>query len=121
MEEAEKNVNKALSLDAEDALCLYLKGYLCFQQNKFDGALDALSMSAKLLPEEARTHTCSGSAAAKRGAGTGRNGFAESHSIDAGILRGPLHAGADLFGTEAAVEGTGPVALSESDAARLPG
>ena len=68
MEEAEKNVNKALSLDAEDALCLYLKGYLCFHQNKIDAALDAVSMSAKLLPDEARTQYLLGKVLLQKGA-----------------------------------------------------
>ena len=35
MEDAEKNINKALSIDPEEPLCLYLKGYLCVQQNKY--------------------------------------------------------------------------------------
>ena len=68
LEDAEKNINKALSIDPEEPACLLLKGYLCLQQNKYDQALDALSLSAKLLPEDARPQYLLGKVLLQKGA-----------------------------------------------------
>jgi cytochrome c-type biogenesis protein CcmH/NrfG len=50
-DKAEANVKQALAVDAEDAYCLYVLGILRFRQGKYDEALDALSHSAKIDPQ----------------------------------------------------------------------
>ena len=53
--EAEQTLNRALAVDSQDPVGLYLLGRLKFQQEQYDAALDSLSMAAKILPDEART------------------------------------------------------------------
>ncbi len=64
---AEKNVQKALTLDPDDAASLYLLGVLRLRQEKFDEALDALSRSAKLNPQNAVTQNSLGIALSQKG------------------------------------------------------
>jgi len=50
MAECEKTVRRALALDPEDPVSLYLLGVLQYQQHKLDDALNALSRSISLNP-----------------------------------------------------------------------
>ena len=52
LESAEKTVAMALALDPQEPVCLFIKGYLLWQQGKIDEAFDALSVAAKLEPEK---------------------------------------------------------------------
>ena len=67
LEDCEKNVHTALTIDAEDPACLYLLGNLRLGQNKLDEALDALSRSAKISPSNAVTQNSLGSVLSQKG------------------------------------------------------
>jgi Flp pilus assembly protein TadD len=54
-QEADLLLKKALAVDANDPAILFLLGALRFQQGQYDGALDALSLSAKGAPDDHRT------------------------------------------------------------------
>ena len=41
--DAEKTIERALAVDPQQPLCLYMKGYLRFQQNKMEEALDEIA------------------------------------------------------------------------------
>ena len=56
MDEAEKNLKKALAGDPGDPASLFLYGRLKFMQQQWDEALDNLSRAAVAMPEEPRTH-----------------------------------------------------------------
>jgi Flp pilus assembly protein TadD len=51
--DCEKNVAKALKIDADDPAALTLLGILRFRQERWDDALTALSRSAQLAPNNA--------------------------------------------------------------------
>ena len=53
LEEAEKNVKKALAGAPDDAYTLSVLGHLRFRQEQYDQALDALSRAAQLNPQSA--------------------------------------------------------------------
>ena len=53
--DAEANLNKALAEAAQDPFSLSLLGILKFRQEKYDEALNALSQSAKLDPQNPET------------------------------------------------------------------
>jgi len=65
--DAEKTIERALVIDPQQPLCLYMKGYLRFQQNKIEEALDALSLSAKVLPDKADTQYLLGKVLLQKG------------------------------------------------------
>jgi Tfp pilus assembly protein PilF len=68
LDDADKSVATALSVDPQEPLCLYIKGYLRWQQAKLDEALDALSLAAKLDPEKADTQYVLGRVLIDKGA-----------------------------------------------------
>jgi cytochrome c-type biogenesis protein CcmH/NrfG len=53
--DAEKSLHQALAVEPEDSASLYLLGSLKFRQEKYDEALDALSLSAKIDPDKPQT------------------------------------------------------------------
>jgi len=53
--DAEKTVAQALQVEPRDPASLFTMGLLKFRQGKYDEALDALSLSATLIPDEPRT------------------------------------------------------------------
>ena len=65
--EAESTLKKALETDAQDPISLYLMGGLKLRQEKYDEALDALSLSARLDPEKANTQYYLGKALIQKG------------------------------------------------------
>jgi tetratricopeptide (TPR) repeat protein/HAMP domain-containing protein len=74
MTDAESTLRKALALDPQDAVSLYLFGGLKLRQDKVEEALDALSLSAKLDPDKANTQYFLGKALIQ----TGSRGPAET-------------------------------------------
>jgi Tfp pilus assembly protein PilF len=67
LDESEKTVRRAMSLDPNDPASLYLLGLLRYRQNRLDEALDALSMSAKLNPTNSFTQNYLGCVMAEKG------------------------------------------------------
>ncbi len=67
VDEAEKNVRKALALDPEDYFSLYVLGRLRFRQEKLDEAIDALSRSSRANPEYAESQNYLGIALSEKG------------------------------------------------------
>ncbi|MST94593.1 MAG: tetratricopeptide repeat protein [Pedosphaera sp.] len=67
VDDAEKNIKKALSVDPDDDFSLYLLGRIRFGQEKYDDALDALSRSAKINPANADTQNYLGIALSEKG------------------------------------------------------
>ncbi len=67
LDECEKTVKHALSIDPEDAPSLYLLGVLRFRQQRLDEALDALSLSAKYNPTNSGTQNYLGCVLADKG------------------------------------------------------
>ena len=65
--EAEKHLNQARALDADDAFTLYVSGILEFRRKNYDAALDALSRSAKLNPESHETFNLLGMTLSEKG------------------------------------------------------
>jgi Flp pilus assembly protein TadD len=53
LDDAEKNVKKALASAPNDAYSLSVLGYVKFRQQQYDEALDALSRAAQLNPQNA--------------------------------------------------------------------
>src|SRR5262249_2762159 len=51
LEDAEKTIKQALAVDPKSAPSLFLLGDLRFRQQKYDEALEALSLSAKISPD----------------------------------------------------------------------
>jgi tetratricopeptide (TPR) repeat protein len=65
--DAEKTVKQALAADAEDPGALYTLGILKYRQEKYDEALDALSLSAKIIPDKPMTQYFLGKAFIQKG------------------------------------------------------
>jgi tetratricopeptide (TPR) repeat protein len=65
--DAEKTVKQALAADAEDPGALYTMGILKYRQEKYDEALDALSLSAKIIPDKPMTQYFLGKAFIQKG------------------------------------------------------
>jgi tetratricopeptide (TPR) repeat protein len=55
VEEADSTLKRALEIDPEDSVSLYLRGGLQLRQEKYEEALASLSLSAKLAPDVAQT------------------------------------------------------------------
>ncbi|MEP6662512.1 MAG: tetratricopeptide repeat protein [Verrucomicrobiota bacterium] len=64
---AEKNINRAIELDAADSFSLTLLGMINFRQGNYDKALDALSRSAKINPENPETQNYLGITLSQKG------------------------------------------------------
>ncbi|HEY1172287.1 MAG TPA: tetratricopeptide repeat protein [Verrucomicrobiae bacterium] len=67
LSDAEKNLDKALSLKKDDAYALKLKGIIAFRQDKYDAALESLSRSAQLDPNNAETQSFLGMTLSQKG------------------------------------------------------
>jgi tetratricopeptide (TPR) repeat protein len=67
LEDCEKNVQRALAIDPDDAASLFMLGNLRLGQNKLDEALDALSHSASINPTNATTQNSLGSVLGQKG------------------------------------------------------
>src|SRR6266849_4325047 len=65
--DAEKNLKRALAVYAQDAASLYLMGRLKMLQEKYDEALEALSLSARLAPNRPQTQYWLGKALVEKG------------------------------------------------------
>ena len=55
VDEADRTLKRAIELDPEDSVSLYLRGGLQLRQEKYEEALASLSLSAKLAPDVAQT------------------------------------------------------------------
>jgi Tfp pilus assembly protein PilF len=53
--DAEKTLKQAVSADPSDPAAHYSMGLLKYRQEKYDEALDSLSLAAKLYPDQANT------------------------------------------------------------------
>ncbi len=65
--DAEKNVRKALGIEPDDGISLYVLGRILFLQEKTDESLDALSRSAKANPNHADTQNYLGIVLSEKG------------------------------------------------------
>jgi tetratricopeptide (TPR) repeat protein len=65
--DAEKNLKQALAIDSQDAASLYSMGRLKMIQEKYDEALEALSLSARLAPNYPQTQYWLGKALVEKG------------------------------------------------------
>lgn len=66
-EACEKTLDKALSIDPDDALCLYTKGNLRLRQNKLDDAVEALTHSAAINPANSAVQNSLGLVLSQKG------------------------------------------------------
>ncbi len=66
-DDADKNINQAVSLAPDDAYCYSTLGHLKFRQGKYDEALNALSRAAELDPESAEIQNRLGIAFSQKG------------------------------------------------------
>lgn len=55
VDEADRTLKKALEIDPEDSVSLYLRGGLQLRQEKYEEALASLSLSARIAPDVAQT------------------------------------------------------------------
>src|SRR5262249_37593406 len=62
-----KTLKQALAIDPRNAPSLFLLGDLRFRQEKYDEALEALSLSAKISPDKAETQYYLGKALVQKG------------------------------------------------------
>src|SRR5262249_23116921 len=67
LDAADKNITKAVSLAPEDPYSLYVKGLVKLRQSKYDDALDALSLCAKLDPQNPEVQNYLGLAMSEKG------------------------------------------------------
>jgi tetratricopeptide (TPR) repeat protein len=65
--DAEKNVRKALVIEPDDGISLYVLGRILYLQEKTDESLDALSRSAKANPNHADTQNYLGIVLSEKG------------------------------------------------------
>ena len=114
MDDCDKTVHRALALNANDPGNLYLLGILRFGQEKLDDALDALSRSAAINATNSATQFSLGSVLAAKGLrGEAETAFRKALEIDPNLRRRPFQPGLDLRHGQAALDGPGPLALSE--------
>jgi tetratricopeptide (TPR) repeat protein len=55
VDEADRTLKRALEIDPEDSVSLYLRGGLQLRQEKYEEALASLSLSARIAPDVAQT------------------------------------------------------------------
>ena len=65
--DVEKNIQRALAIEPDDAFCLTLLGMTKFREEKFDEALDLLSRSAKIDPQNPETQNYLGITLSQKG------------------------------------------------------
>jgi Flp pilus assembly protein TadD len=67
LDEAERNINAALTEDPEDAYSLYVLGIVRFRQGKYDDSFDALSRAARIDPDNPEIQNYLGLALSEKG------------------------------------------------------
>jgi tetratricopeptide (TPR) repeat protein len=67
LEEAEKHIKQAVTIDPNDSYSWLVLGQLKFRQEKYDDALDALSRAAKLDPQDAQVQNYLGITLSQKG------------------------------------------------------
>jgi len=67
LDAAETNITQAVALAPDDAYSFFVLGRLRFLQKRYDEAVDALSRSAKLDPQDAQTQNFLGLALSEKG------------------------------------------------------